>query len=277
MTDSRQIIFIVLAYNEERNIGRLLRNLSSLDRNPYDYQVIVVNDGSQDRTREVAMSFGREPKVEVIDHPTNLGVGQGFRTGFATAVNRAGPNDMIVTMEADNTSDLAVLRQMIHQVETRSDVSLASCYAPGGGVLGTTPSRMFYSKVANLMVRWLFRISEVHTYSSFYRAYRATALRRAIEWYGEKFIEEAGFVCMVEVLVKLHRLGLHITEVPMILDGRQRAGSSKMRVIRTILGYFRFFIRDAVQQLTVRWHSDRKMQRGTEFSDYVQRESQSHG
>jgi dolichol-phosphate mannosyltransferase len=249
MTDGGQIIFVLLAYNEERNIERLLRNLSRLDHNPHDYQVIVVNDGSQDRTREVALGFRHDLKIDVIDHPTNQGVGQGFRTGFAAALNRAAPDDIIVTVEADNTSDLDILRQMLHQVEAGSDVSLASCYAPGGGVLGTTPRRMFMSKAANLMVKWFYGVSEVHTYSSFYRAYRASSLRRAAERYGEELIQEPGFVCMVEVLVKLHRLGLRITEVPMILDGGQRAGVSKMRVVRTILGYFEFMARDVWRRL----------------------------
>lgn len=253
MTENRRVIFVVLACNEERNIGHLLHGLSRLDHNPHSSQVIVVNDGSQDRTRDIAVSWGHSLQIEVIDHPINLGVGQGFRTGFVAALQHAGPDDIIVTMEADNTCDLTILRQMLQQVETGSDVSLASCYAPGGAVLRTTPSRLILSKAANLMVRRLLRASEVHTYSSFYRAYRASALRRAMERYGERFIEEPGFVCMVEVLVKLHRLGLRITEVPMILDGGQRTGGSKMRIMRTIFCYVRFILRDLLQRRTVRY------------------------
>lgn len=242
-----RLVVVIPAYNEERNIARLLRNLTSLDHGAHDARVIVVNDGSQDRTREVALSFAGDLDVEVVDHAANLGVGQAFRTGFGAALKHAGPDDIVVTIEADNTSDLAVLRAMLAQIRGGSDVSLASCYAPGGRVLHTTPGRLILSKAANLIVRWLLPVPDVHTYSSFYRAYRASALHRARQRYGERLIEEPGFVCMVEVLVKLHRLGLRITEVPMVLDGALRAGGSKMRIMWTIFGYSRFFVRDAVR------------------------------
>jgi dolichol-phosphate mannosyltransferase len=85
-----------------------------------------------------------------------------------------------------------------------------------------------------------FPIRNVKTYSSFYRAYRASVLRRAIDAYDGKLIEEPGFVCMVEVLVKMHWLGIRISEVPMVLKIELRKGSSKMRILNTIRGYIRF-------------------------------------
>jgi dolichol-phosphate mannosyltransferase len=86
----------------------------------------------------------------------------------------------------------------------------------------------------------------VKTYSSFYRAYRAEVLNAAHEAYEGKLIEEDGFVCMVEVLVKLDRLSLRITEVPMLLKTNMRQGNSKMKVLRTIRGYLSFIARDAL-------------------------------
>lgn len=248
------IIIAIPAYNEEGNIGSLLERIAALGNNPAEYRVLVVNDGSTDNTANVIKSFQNRMPITVLNHETNLGVGQAFRTAFAAVCEMAGPEDIIVTMEADNTSDLVTLKDMISQVEQGGDVVLASCYAKGGGVVGSNIYRISLSKAANLLLRFFYPIG-VRTYSSFYRAYRASALRRVTELYGEHFIEEPGFVCMVEVLVKLHRLGLNIAEVPMILDGRQRAGLSKMRVTHTILGYFNFIIRDTVQQLKFRWHS----------------------
>ncbi|HEX2922507.1 MAG TPA: glycosyltransferase family 2 protein [Chloroflexota bacterium] len=250
-SSSCRVIFVIPAYNEEHNIGCLLRGLAGLERGRLDFSVIVVNDGSWDRTREVATGCGVGLPIEVIDHPTNLGVGAAFRTGFTAALMKARPADIIVSMEADNTSDLSILHQMLKQIETGSDVSLASCYAPKGGVLGTTPSRVLFSKAANLIIERLYGVSEVHTYSSFYRAYRASALFLGFETYGDAFISEPGFVCVVEVLVKLHRLGLKLTEIPMILDGSRRAGTSKMRVTHTVLGYLTFILHDATRHL--RW------------------------
>ncbi|MBP7828562.1 MAG: glycosyltransferase family 2 protein [Kiritimatiellae bacterium] len=236
--------FATLAFNEEENIGRLLDNLAGLAPTGYAPRVLLVNDGSTDRTRETALSRADRLPVEVVDHPRNLGVGQGFRTAFDAALARGREGDVIVTLEADNTSALEVLPAMLDQLRAGSDVALASCYAPGGGIKGTTPLRMALSKTANWIIRTVYRVSEVNTYSSFYRAYRYRALEAATRTYGDRLIEEPGFVCMVELLVKLHRMGLKITEVPMVLDGAQRKGASKMKIARTLKGYARFALRD---------------------------------
>lgn len=243
MSAERQLLFVVLAYNEERNVGRLLESLCALRLPGYRIALLLVNDGSTDQTKASVLAFADRLPVEVVDHPTNLGVGQGFRTGFAAALKRLGDDDVLVTIEADNTSDLGILPAMLRQLESGSDVSLASCYAPGGGVKGTTFSRVVLSKVANGIVRVLCGVTEVHTYSSFYRAYRVGPLRRVIAYYGDRFIEEPGFVCMVEVVAKMHRRKLRLSEVPMVLDGAQRKGASKMKVLRTIRGYFTFSLR----------------------------------
>ncbi len=243
MSKRTQLLFLVLAYNEEQNVGRLLESVCALDLRGYESSLLLVNDGSTDRTKETVLSFASRLPVFVHDHPKNLGVGQGFRTGFTAALARLDDADVIVTIEADNTSDLSILPAMLKQLESGSDASLASCYAPGGSVKGTTFSRVVLSKVANGIIRIFCGVSEVHTYSSFYRAYRVGALRRVMAHYGDRFIEEPGFVCMVEVVAKLHRQKLRLTEVPMVLDGAQRKGASKMKVFRTIRGYLTFSLR----------------------------------
>jgi len=58
--------------------------------------------------------------------------------------------------------------------------------------------------------------------------------------YKDKLIEEGGFICMLELLVKLHKLGYQITQVPMLLDFRIRLGSSKMKSIKNIKDTLRF-------------------------------------
>jgi dolichol-phosphate mannosyltransferase len=238
-------IIAIPAYNEEDNIGSLLERIAVLGHNPAECQVLVVNDGSTDNTVNVVRSFQSRMPVTLLSHETNRGVGQVFRTAFAAALDMAGPEDIVVTMEADNTSDLAILKEMICQVEQGSDVVLASCYAEGGGVEGSNIYRIILSEAANLLLKFCYPIG-VRTYSSFYRAYRAEALRTAYAAYEGKLIEEDGFVCMVEALVKLSRLPLRIAEVPMILKTDARRGNSKMRVVRTIWGYLRFITRDCL-------------------------------
>lgn len=242
------LIFVIPAYNEEENIGLLLENILALGHQRTEYRVIVVNDGSRDNTEKVVLSFDNRMTVNVVCHPINQGVGAVFRTGFEAALKIAQPADVIVTLEADNTSDLAILPQMLNQLASGNDLVLASCYAKGGGVEGTNLWRRLLSWGANYLLVLVFPIRGVKTYSSFYRAYNASVLRNAINSYEGKLIEQPGFVCMVEALVKMQRLGVRISEVPMVLRIGLRKGSSKMRIMRTIRGYIDFIITDMRQR-----------------------------
>jgi dolichol-phosphate mannosyltransferase len=82
--------------------------------------------------------------------------------------------------------------------------------------------------------------------SSFFRVYRASALRSAYERYGDGMIRESGFACKAELLIKLDRMGARIAEVPVALDWSKREGESKLRVLPTMGGYARLMMRQVV-------------------------------
>lgn len=239
------IIFVIPAYNEEENIDLLLSNLdSAMKKLRLKYHIILVNDGSSDTTKKRALAFTGRIPLEIIDHNTNKGVGQVFRTGFARALELAGNEDIIVTKEADNTGELEILDSMVRKIGAGYDVALASCYAPGGRIIGTTIDRLILSFCANFILRLLFSIKGVNTYSSFYRAHKVEALRKAFYAYNGHLIDDNGFTCMVEMLIKLNRLPIRITEIPMSLRCDFRKGKSKMNKRATMLSYMRLIARE---------------------------------
>jgi dolichol-phosphate mannosyltransferase len=242
------IVFVVPAYNEEKNIGRLLEDLHAhLSSTGIRYKVIVVDDGSRDGTLEVLRLKIHTHPVEIISYKPNRGVGEAFRRGFHKAIDFCEAADLIVTLEADGTSDLAVLPRMLAKIDEGHDVVLASVYAPGGRMEGTAAHRLFLSRAANALVGALFPLKHVHTYSSFYRVYRPAALQRVLNAYGD-FYAEPGFACVVELLVRLAVLGARIDEVPTVLQGDRRTGKSKMKIGRTIAGYLRVIRRHAFRR-----------------------------
>ena len=81
--------------------------------------------------------------------------------------------------------------------------------------------RRILSAGAGLTVRHALGI-EARTVSSFFRVYRASVLREGISRHGEQLIQERGFACKAEILSKLARMGAHIEEVPVALDGSRR-------------------------------------------------------
>ena len=238
------IYFVIPAYNEEANVGVLLRETHAfMTAHGLSYRAIVVDDGSSDATGDVVRQCAHELPCELVSYRPNRGVGEAFRQGLHQTLRSAKQGDWIVTKEADRTSDLNILPQLLDKVRGGSDLALASCYAPGGGVEGAGPFRLVISRCANILIGSLFHLKGVHTYSSFYRVYRPEALRRLLAHYGD-FYEEKGFACMIELLVRSAKLGLRIEEVPMKLVSGRRVGKSKMKVARTTLDYFRVIRRN---------------------------------
>ena len=241
------IYFVIPCYNEEKNIAPMLRDTHVfLEKHELPHTLMVVNDGSLDGTAERVLEIQKEGRVgcELISYTPNRGVAGAFREGFHHALARAGTSDLIVTIEADRTGDLNILGQMLDQIAAGADVSLASCYAPGGGIEGTNAFRRFLSVAANGLIRFFFGMHHIHTYSSFYRVYRPNVLKAVQDSYGD-FYEESGFGCVVELLVRIYRMKFKIEEIPMVLRGQMRTGKSKMRIGKTVLGYLRVIQRNS--------------------------------
>lgn len=231
------MIFIVLpAFNEETAIGPLLEAIrrTMQERRGLAYEVVVVNDGSSDRTVEVARQFESVMALELVNHTVNRGLAETLKSGLLYVLQKCEKGDVVVTMDADNTHTPDLIIRMLGLIESRYDVVIASRYQPGARVIGVPIYRRFLSSGASFLFRTLFPIHGVKDYTCGYRAYEAEALKQAVDLYGNAFINQEGFSCMVDILLKMRRLGLSMTEVPLVLRYDLKDGMSKMKVLRTI-------------------------------------------
>ncbi len=222
------------AYNEERDLPGLLERIQAALGGWADYRVLIVDDGSRDRTAEIVREAGERMPVELIQHPTNLGLGAAMRTGLRAA---AGNEGLVVTLDADNSQDPELIRAMVERLEQGFDVVIASRFQPGAEEIGVPPYRKLLSHLSSAGIRLLIRYPGVRDYTCGFRVYRAETLRRLIDRFGDGFLRENGFSCMLELLLNLRSLHVRVGEVPLVLRYDLKEGASKMRVLRTMWRY----------------------------------------
>jgi dolichol-phosphate mannosyltransferase len=230
------MIYILLpAFNEEKTLPLLLESIRNnmQDFGP-EYQVILVDDGSTDATVGVANKVAVSMPLSVICHSENRGLSETLKTSLLEAVSLAKPEDIIVTMDSDNTHTPGLIMRMVRMLREGYDVVIASRYQKESRVIGVPPSRRFLSFGANLLFRMLFPIAGVKDYTCGFRAYRAHVLKQMFNEYGEEFINAPGFSCMVDILIKMRKYPLIIGEASLILRYDLKESASKMKVRRTI-------------------------------------------
>jgi dolichol-phosphate mannosyltransferase len=155
----------------------------------------------------------------------------------------ASPDDTVVVMDADDTHDVGLIPKLRALLEAGADIAIASRFV-GGGSDATAPLyRRLLSRGASLTLRLALPGNRTSDFSSGYRAYRVRLLQQAATFWGDSLIEEKGFACMVELLLKLLPLNPVIAEEPLFLRYDLKRSPSKLRIARTVLEYLRMAVR----------------------------------
>jgi dolichol-phosphate mannosyltransferase len=231
-----QIFLALPAYNEEQALPGLLERLErGAGRSGHPTKIIIVNDGSTDATPSVLERWSSRLPLQVIHHAENRGLGESIEDALREAAKIAAPEDVIVSMDADNTHSLELLYDMVARLSEGSDVVIASRYRPSSRVVGLSLLRRSMSYGARLLFQVLFPIPGVRDYTSGFRAYRAAVLQRLLKDNDGRLVTERGFACMAEILLRLRAMGVRMCEVPMVLRYDLKGGPSKMNVPRTVL------------------------------------------
>jgi glycosyltransferase involved in cell wall biosynthesis len=230
--NSVMVSIIVPAYNEaallESNLSEINEYLSAPGRD-YEWEVLIVNDGSSDDTGEIADRFASShPGFRVLHHPVNFGLGQALKFGFANTVG-----DYVVTMDVDLSYDVQHIDELIAKIrETHAKIVLASPYMDGGSISNVPRVRKVLSILGNRFLR-LFVKGHMSTLTSLVRVYDGPFIRSLD-------LRTMGMDVMPETLYKAMVLQARIEETPGRLDwGPQlqfgKARVSSMRLVRHIL------------------------------------------
>ncbi len=241
------MIHIVLpAYNEEAALRPLLAKIDkTMNEQGWPYRVVIVNDGSQDRTGEILEELRTRYPMHVIGHRYNRGLGETIRDGFEYVGDVAAPDDILVRMDCDDTHEPKHIAEMVKKLNEGYEVVTTSRYAPGGGQTGLDWYRRTISRCANLLFKFVFPVPGLKEYTCGYRAYRVGILQDALHIFGNKFIDlkGLGFTGTLEKLIKFRMLGARIGEVPFVLRYEQKLSTSKVVTSITTLGCFILIIK----------------------------------
>lgn len=202
-----QLSIIMPAFNEEKTIVKVLHSL--LKEVPDIGEIIVVDDGSTDRTAQLAESLTHQyPQIKVLRQPKNGGKTAALRAGFA-----ASTGDIVLVQDADMEYDPEDIPQLISPItQGLADVVYGSRF------MIRRASRVLYFRhfLANQFLTFLsnlltdLNLSDVETG---YKAFRGEIIRNM-------FIETRGFGFEIEVTAKIAKLKCRVYEVPISYHGR---------------------------------------------------------
>lgn len=212
------LVVMIPAYNEEKTIGRVIRQIPKKIKGVSKVKVLVVDDGSTDNTVKVAKKFGVN---KVVSHKQNLGLGIAFRTGLDTALEMGA--DIIVNIDADNQYDAKEIPELIKPIlNGNADIVLGSRFK------GWIEDMPFVKRIGNKTFSWLVRRLSSLPISDAQTGFRA--LTRSAVLAINLF---SNYTYTQEMIIQAAYKNLKIVEVP--CSFRKREGKS--RLISTVGRY----------------------------------------
>jgi len=186
------------AYNDGGTIASLvIRAVQTASRLTPDFEVLVVNDGSTDSTRDIIDELARTyPRVRAIHHPQNRGYGGALRTGFASATK-----DLIAYTDGDGQYDPAELDVLWNALKPDTDI------VTGYKISRSDPlHRVIIGRIYHHTVKLLFRL-HVRDVDCDFRLMRREVFDRV------RLEKDTGVICL-EMMRKMQDAGFRVVEVP---------------------------------------------------------------
>jgi len=236
-----KIFYILPSYNESENIKPLLDKFNKFYKNKNNFiQIVFVDDGSTDNSLNILSKLRKKIaskiKIKILKHKKNLGLGMALKTGFRYSLNEAKKNDVIITMDTDNSHTIELSYSLAKKIiYGKKDIVIASRYIKNSKIKGLQMSRKFLSSAAAILFKIFYPIKNVKDYTSGFRAFRVIKIKKIIK-NNSNFFSETGFSASVDILLKLYpfRNQLNFYELPINLRYDLKKGKSKMKIIKTV-------------------------------------------
>ena len=193
---------LIPAFNEEESIQNVIGHIKSLD---LDLDVLVIDDGSNDKTRELSMKSG----AICLTHPINCGVGAALITGLTWALNNQ--YERIIVVDADGQHPIPNIAPMLEKLDEFDLVVGCRDWK----AYETKNYRRVAHKLlrATLKTRFKVQISDV---TSGFRAINAFAAKKLLPELGDQYLEDT-----IMLLVEAHKMKIRVGEMQVHIAPRQ--------------------------------------------------------
>ena len=204
--DSKELVFlsiIIPAYNEETRLPQTLEEIDRfLQQQSYTYEVIIVENGSTDRTTEVAESFARQhPYVRVLH--SRKGKGAAVKTGILNA-----RGEYLFICDADLSMPIEEVSKFLPPVLNSYDIAIASREVPGA----RRYDEPFYRHLEGRVFNWIVRVLAVPGIQDTQCGFKCFKREVALDIFPYQTMD--GWSFDVEVLYIARKRGYRLVEVP---------------------------------------------------------------
>lgn len=209
MISIQKVSIICPFYNEEKILNNAIINLEkNLGTLKHDHEIILVNDGSTDKSLKIANKISSGFKnIKILTYPENQGRGFALKYGIDNSVG-----DIIITTEIDLSWGDNIVHNFIDafEKEPSADIVIASPHLPGGRYINVPFKRVLLSKVGNFLLR-TGQGYDITMYTGMTRAYKAKKIKSL-------FLDEKGKEFHLEVVIKAKFFNYKIIEIPSQLE-----------------------------------------------------------
>ncbi len=224
LNNKLKICFVLPTYNEEENIENIIKQILEEERNQSTdtFSILVVDDNSSDETQDIVKGLiSLNQKIHLITGPKK-GLGDAYKRGFEFAIDEL-KADLIFQMDSDGQHDASLIPDFINYIKKGKDVIIGSRFIDGGTTPDFSFSRLFMSKVGNLLVRYVGGITQVKDCTSGYRAIRTSYLKEL----DFSYLSTRGYSFQSSLICDLAWRGADIFEIPIEFSSR-KGGDSKL-------------------------------------------------
>ena len=219
-----KVSIVIPMRDEAKNIPTLINKIKR-EMSNIDFEIIAINDGSTDNTKEVLEKI-HPIKIINREKQNRVTVGEAIRDGFKLVTG-----DIIVIMDSDLSHNPKYIPLMIEKLK-ESDLVIASRFM-AGGFMNNEYGKKNLTRMYNAIARSLLKI-RVMDFTHGFKAFKSEILNK-IE------LTSTGFSIYAEIPIKAHVKGFKLAEIPMYYDKR-KSGTSKFRYISSFIGYSKFII-----------------------------------